>query len=163
MYSRSASTPSSIGISYPVAIGLSYVASNQTLGVANAQTAWDRIRDAMREHGIKPTQKECAALLGITQPSVWEWANSHGSPSVENAITLGAKLNVCVEWILTGKGPKRPGPPMEAAAQALWDLWARIPEEDRPMVVGFAEAKARPSQPPVAKRPRSTTARRTGS
>ena len=163
MYSRSASTPPSIGISYPVAIGQSYAAAGQTLEVVHGQTAWDRIRDAMREHGLKPTQKECAALLGITQPSVWEWASSSGSPSIENAITLGSKLNVCVEWVLTGKGPKRPGPPMEPTAQALWDLWTRIPEEDRPVVVGFAEAKARPSQPPVAKRPRSATSRRTGS
>lgn len=117
----------------------------------------------MREHGIKPTQKECAALLGITQPSVWEWASSNGSPSVENAIALGRKLNVCVEWILTEGGPKRPGPPMEPAAQALWDVWARIPAEDRPQVVGFAEAKARPSRPPVTKRPKEAPTRRTGS
>lgn len=163
MYSRSASTPASIGISYPLAIGQSYVESEQTSRVANPETPWDRIREAMREHGTKPTQKECAALLGITQPSVWEWASSGGSPSVENAITLGNKLNVCVEWILTGRGPKRPGPPMEPAAEALWNVWARIPEEDRKAVVGYAEAKARPSQPPVAKRPSTMTARRTGS
>lgn len=117
----------------------------------------------MRETGIKPTQKECAALLGITQPSVWEWAAPGGSPSLENAIVLGRRLNVCVEWILTGRGPKRPGPPMEPAAEALWNTWGRIPEELRPQVVGFAEAKAYPFQPAPMKRTKSTQARRTGS
>lgn len=131
------------------------------------QTPWDRIAQAMRDQGIKDTQKECAKLLGITQPSVSEWASADTAPSLQNAITLARKLNVCVEWIQTGEGPKRPGPPMEPAAQALWDAWPRIPSEGRERIVGFAEALAeatlRPVEPPAAKRARSAPARRTGS
>src|SRR5690349_8849667 len=163
MYSRNASTSPSIGFSYPVAIGHSYVGARHTADVATTRTPWDRIQEAMRDHGLKPTQKQCAAILGITQPSVWEWANGETAPSVENAIVLGRKLNVCVEWVLTGSGPKRPGPPMEPAAQALWDVWERIPAEERPLVVGYAEAKARPSHPSVTKRPKVAQTRRTGS
>jgi transcriptional regulator with XRE-family HTH domain len=120
------------------------------------KTPWDRIREAMHDKGLKGTQKECAALLGVAQPSISEWASGDSSPSMANSITLGKKLNVCVEWILTERGPKRPGPPMEPAAQSLWDLWGRIPREDHQRVVGFAEALARPSQPiPAIPRQRS--------
>jgi hypothetical protein len=161
MYSRSRSTPASIGFSYPSAIGSPYADAQQNLPMQ--RTPWDRIKEAMTNKGLKPTQTECAKLLDIKQPSVWEWANSNGSPSIDNAITLAKKLNVCVEWILTGGGPKRPGPPMEPAAQALWDVWGRIPPEDRPQVVGFAEAKARPSQAKPTPAPRSAPKRRIAS
>ncbi len=108
----------------------------------------------MREHGLRPTQKDCASLIGVKQPSVWEWASQHGSPSMENSIKLGEKLGVCVEWILTGRGPKRPGPPMDPHAEALWGLWNRIPPEDRPLVVGYAEGKLRPTNLKRIGRPR---------
>ena len=126
-------------------------------------TPWDRIKIAMAEHGLKATQTECAKLLGIKQPSVWEWASNDGAPSVENSTTLGRELNVCVEWILTGRGPKHPGPPMEPAAQALWELWKRIPPEDRPLVVGYAEGKIRPSQPTSSRGAKLAPRRRSGS
>lgn len=119
---------------------------------------WDRIRQAMTEKGLKPTQVECAKLIGVTQPSVWEWANGRTAPSIENSITLAKKLNVCVEWILTGEGPKRPGPPMEPEAQAVWDAWDRVPEDAKKQVVGYVEALARPFQP-ARTNLRSTTTR----
>lgn len=109
------------------------------------RTPWDRIKEALIDAGYDGRQEDAARLVGIKQPSVSEWKNEGTAPSLENTITLASKLNVCVEWILTERGPKRPGAPMEPAAQALWDLWPRIPQEDRGQIVGFAEAKARPS------------------
>lgn len=100
----------------------------------------------MADAGQSDTQQAVANLLKIKQPSVSDWKTTGASPSLENAITLGARLNVCVEWILTGRGPKRPGPPMDPAAQALWDAWGRILVDDRQKVVGYAEALVRPSQ-----------------
>lgn len=116
------------------------------------RTPWDRIKEAMVNRGMKGTQTECAKLIGVKQPSVSEWAAQETSPSIENAIALAKALNVCVEWILTERGPKRAGPPMEPMAQRLWDLWHRIPPEDRALVLGYAEGKTRPSQSTSSRR-----------
>lgn len=134
----------SIGDSYAACIGGPYADRAQNQAVAK-ETSFERIKQALLDAGKNGTQEEIAKLAGIKQPSVSEWKNEGTTPSLENAIAIGAKLNVCVEWIITGRGPKRPGPPMEPAAQALWDAWPRIPSEDRQQVVGFAQAKAGPT------------------
>lgn len=147
----------SIGFSYLIATGLTYSGAGDTLPMG--RTPWIRIQEAMRDKGLNPTQAECAGLLGVRQPSVSEWASGETAPSIENARKLAKKLNVCVEWILTEQGPKRPGPPMEPEAQAVWDAWGRVPPDDRGRVVGFVEALARPFQPKPAKRTKLASAR----
>lgn len=148
---------SSIGFSYSIATGLTYVASGDTSHMG--RTPWNRIQEAMRDKGLKPTQVECARLIGVKQPSVAEWASGETAPSMENSRILAKKLGVCVEWILTEQGPKHPGPPMEPEAQAVWDAWSRIPPDDRGRAAGFVEALARPSQPKPAKRTKLASAR----
>ena len=148
--------PPSIGDSYALSTGFAYVPEQHNLGMH--RTPWDRIREAMLNQGLRGTQKECAALLGIKQPSVSEWASAESSPSIENAITLSRKLNVCVEWILTERGPKRPGAPLEPAAQAIWDAWPRVAPDDQQRAAGFIEALARPAHPTLArKKPKSAS------
>lgn len=142
-----------IGISYALSTGVPYPAK-RSMGDMERRTPLDRAIEALRESGYTGTQKEIAALLGIKQPSVAEWKN--GGPKLQNAIVLARKLNVCVEWLLTERGPKRPGAPMDPVSQALWDAWGRISHEDRNRVVGFAQALTRPIRP--ARAPRSGVA-----
>lgn len=108
------------------------------------RTAWERVREALIDAGYKGVQPEVETLIGVKQPSVSEWNRVGVTPSLDNAIALGLKLNVCVEWILTERQPKRPGPPADQLAQQLWDIWPRLSAEDRGIVVGFALGKARP-------------------
>lgn len=109
---------------------------------------FERICEAMRDAKMKPTQKGIAALVGISQASVHGWKT--GCPSMDSALTLAKKLNVCVEWILTGKGPKRPGTPADPTSQKLWDLWAGIPAAGRSELVGYAASLVRPTQRKVS-------------
>lgn len=110
------------------------------------RTTWERIQEGLRDAGLPDTQKSVENHFGIKQGSISGWNRVGGGPSLPNARKIGSRLNLCVEWILTERGPKRPGPPMEPAAQTLWDLWGRISEGDRHEIVGFARAKAVPIQ-----------------
>jgi transcriptional regulator with XRE-family HTH domain len=142
----------SIGESYAQSTGGAYVDQPQTSAMPRTtRTPWERIREALVDSGRPGTQQAAASLLGIKQPSVSDWKRNGSAPSLDNAMTLAVKLNVCVEWLLTERGPKRPGPPMDRVSQALWDAWSRIPPEDRLLVLGFAEAKVTPSQRRTAK------------
>jgi hypothetical protein len=93
----------------------------------------------MRDAGMKPTQTGAGKLIGITQPSVNEWVGG-AKPSMENAIDLATKLNVCVEWLLTERGPKRPVP-QDATAQGLWDLWPRLDDVTKGLLLGTAQGR----------------------
>lgn len=118
-----------------------------------ARTAWARIKEALIEAGYEGKQSEIEAIFGIKQPSVSEWNRIGVTPALDNAIAIGLKLNVCVEWILTEREPKRPGPPADPIAQELWNLWGRLDPEDKQRVLGFAEGRARPT---LAARSRAT-------
>lgn len=97
----------------------------------------DRIYEALRDAGKPATQSQIAELLKIKQPSVSEWKTS--LPSLKHGLTLAQKLNVCVEWLYTERGPKRPGAPLEWVAQELWDLWPRLPEATKQQILGHAK------------------------
>ena len=53
-------------------------------------------------------QTPLAKWLGFSQPTVNDWLNGKGLPSLDTAIKLADKFGVCVEWLVTGKGQKHP-------------------------------------------------------
>jgi len=55
------------------------------------------------------SQKELAKLLDCSQATVSDWINGEKLPSMDTALAISKKLNCCVEWLLTGNGPKYPG------------------------------------------------------
>lgn len=96
-----------------------------TVGMSvNTETAWSRIQAAMRARGMKATQATAARIVGVSQPSVSDWAKG-SIPRMSHAVRLANRLGVCVEWLLTGRGPKVPGgldarsPASMLSAQAL--------------------------------------------
>lgn len=114
------------------------------------RSIWERIKEAMRDQGIHPTQKVAAKLIGVQQPSVSDWA--HGAaPSLENAIALAKRLNICVEWIYTENGPKHPGPPEEPRAAALWSLWGQLSDDQQSEVIGFVKSEIAKTAPSTSK------------
>ena len=93
---------------------------------------WQRLTEAMHEKYIatgdkryKPSQVAAGALIGSKgNTAARKWQREHGLPSMANALTLAQKLDVCVEWLLTGRGAKYPAEgvqtPTEARILALW-------------------------------------------
>lgn len=104
------------------------------------RTVWERVKEALSDAGLPPTQVEAARIIGKKQGSISDWNKPRRGPTVDNARQIGLATNTCVEWLLTGEGPKHPGPPMEPAAEALWSLWARLPELIKGEILGVAKS-----------------------
>jgi hypothetical protein len=130
------SDTSSIGRSYSYACHHSRVVKTQR------RSFWDRVCEAMQDAGMKPTQTGAAKLVNISQPSVAEWKELDGYPTMANAVELARKLNVNVEWLLLERGAKRPVP-MDALAQRLWDMWGNLDEGTKHELVGLATGRLR--------------------
>lgn len=110
---------------------------------SQVRTVWERIREALAEAGLPPTQKQAARICNIEQGSVSDW-NRGGYPELDNALALALRLNVCVEWIYTERPPKRPGPPSDPIALELWDYWPRLDEAHKNQLLGAAKINAKP-------------------
>lgn len=70
----------------------------------------------------RATQTGCALLLGIKQGSISDWNKPEGGLKLAHAIKLATTLNICVEWIYTERGPKRP-PPVDRNLARIYDKW----------------------------------------
>lgn len=74
----------------------------------------ERISLALTEAGYtKERYKNLTVVLvklfDVSSATVNDWRHGKKCPTMKNALDIAVKLNVCVEWILTGRGPKRPG------------------------------------------------------
>jgi hypothetical protein len=99
----------SIGIAYQHAIGHFDSPFQHAFAMAKqVRSVYERAMEALAERFPKerPTQGKLAAIAGIKQPSVNDWKD--GYPAMDTAIRAATGLGVCVEWLLTERGPKRP-------------------------------------------------------
>ncbi|SVD55011.1 uncharacterized protein METZ01_LOCUS407865, partial [marine metagenome] len=67
---------------------------------------WQRIEEAMAVANI-PSQRALARSLNLSSAAVSGWANGLYLPMLNNIQKLAEWSDFCVEWIWTGKGPKR--------------------------------------------------------
>jgi DNA-binding XRE family transcriptional regulator len=131
-----------IGDSYSASIGDSFGAlgQHQRMQKKAVRTFWIRVKEALEDSKLPATQAYVAKFLHVAQPSVSDWNKAGGFPTLENAIKLAHHLHVCVEWLYTENGPKRPLPP-DVVAQRLWDLWPRLDDATKGEIVGIARAR----------------------
>lgn len=132
-----------IGDSYFLSIGHTFEAprQNSRMSKKTSRTFWARVKEAMEDRGLSATQANAAKLIGIQQPSISDWNKPGGFPSVENAVDLALRLNVCVEWLFTERGPKRPAP-TDDAAQRLWAVWDQLDDLTKGEIIGTAKSRA---------------------
>lgn len=67
-----------------------------------------RFREACKEADAPETQEKLGKFLGVSGAMAWYYRNGEKLPGMNTAIHIAMKLSVCVEWLLTGRGPKRP-------------------------------------------------------
>lgn len=67
-----------------------------------------RFAIACKEAGFGNQQNEIAKSLGITTVMSWNYIHGEKLPAMKTAVALATRLGVCVEWLLTGRGPMRP-------------------------------------------------------
>lgn len=67
----------------------------------------ERLREACVDAGLAATQPALARAFGLSTTTIWHYLNGEKLPSMAKAIEIAGTLGVCVEWLLTGNGPKR--------------------------------------------------------
>lgn len=103
---------------------------------------WKRLTGALREQHEPTSQGAVGGLCRpkVSQPSVYKWKSGEGLPTLDNAIQLAKKANVPVEWLLTGRGPKRLAPSAtDPALSELLDLWGLMDQERRTWLLQTAK------------------------
>lgn len=73
----------------------------------------DRINAALAWAGYtKDRHKNLTHVLArtfmVSTATVSNWRHGQKCPAMKNALELAVKLDVCVEWLLTGRGPVTP-------------------------------------------------------
>lgn len=100
-------------------------------------TFWTRLTEAMRAKGLKPTQVAAGKLVGVRQTSARKWALG-GYPEMATVVTLATKLEVSVEWLLTGRGARDLGASDKKLAELL-TFWSQMDDEARAWLLGAAK------------------------
>lgn len=109
----------------------------------------ERIRIAVDSLGL--TLKQAAAKCDISYSSMQNWAGGHRDPRPEALITIGSRLGISIDWLLTGEGPMlraeagrtTPDGVENPREQALLALWRELGEEDQREIQRVAEEKKR--------------------
>ena len=69
-----------------------------------------RFAECLRDLGMdRLSQSELGAKLGVTQGMAGRYLKGKDKPKGRNLEEMAILFDVCQEWLLTGRGPKRPG------------------------------------------------------
>jgi len=131
-----------IGITYSRAIGHIDSGLLHAFGMAKQlRSFYDRAMEALAERfpKEKPTQGRLAMLAGVKQPTVNDWKD--GYPGMDTAVRLATALGVCVEWLFTERGPKRP-PDADNPTLAL--LLSQLDDRQKAKLAKLAEVLKEP-------------------
>ncbi len=93
--------------SYQKSITQSEENSNQNWRMKYVDFA-SRLKLACREGRLPENHAALAKLFEVSQPMVSYYMNGVKLPSMDKAIHIAIVCGVCVEWLLTGRGPKNP-------------------------------------------------------
>lgn len=69
-----------------------------------------RFTQLCKEAGLPKTQNALGKALGVSGTYVWKVRNGESVPAMDTAIEWAEILGVCVEYLMTGRGPKHPPP-----------------------------------------------------
>lgn len=107
--------------------------------IGNYHDFGERFKALLEEAGYSKTKHKnltvaLTKLFDVAPSTISDWKNGRKLPSMDRAIMIAIKLNVCVEYLLTGRGEKRPGCHPDFISHADWEA---LPLEARSH---FAEA-----------------------
>ncbi|MBX2809858.1 MAG: helix-turn-helix domain-containing protein [Cellvibrionaceae bacterium] len=61
-----------------------------------------RFNQAVKQTGVRHTQKSLAKLLGVSTTSIWHYRNGSRLPRVDNGLEMAKKLGVSGVWLIEG-------------------------------------------------------------
>lgn len=100
-----------------------------------------RLKDLCREADIPLTQAGIAKLFETSGASASYYLNGLRLPSMDRARSVAGKLNCCVEYLLTGRGPMRPGPE-QTADHDNWVYIGHLSERDKTLVQAIVKPES---------------------
>ncbi len=72
-----------------------------------------RLNEICDEMSVPPKgqarQTTLARIFNVTQKGARKWLEGEGYPALDMARRIAVWSNVCIEWLLSGRGPKRIG------------------------------------------------------
>lgn len=143
---------------YSLSIVKGYSVVRQTDAMKPKRTVWARIEEVLLELKLPASQKYFSKLIGISQPSVNAWNKPDQYPKMDIAVRSAERLGICVQWLLSEQGPKRPLPTNDAHLETLLSSWIKIREADKLDLIGAARIRADlASQQPAPARPAQLT------
>ena len=92
-----------------------------------------RIQEVCTARGIpigRGRASELSRAFKVTPNAARKWLLGQGLPELEQAIAIALWGNVHVEWLLTGRGPKSPGP-IPTESMVLDDMLRSLPARER--------------------------------
>lgn len=110
--------------------------------MATVRSVWERVKEAMADAGWHPTQAVLSEKVKIAQSGISDWNKEGQGPTVSNAVAMAEALGVCVEWIYTERGPKRPEDSFNTAdpdLRKLLQVYTRLNTANRDAVIAHAE------------------------
>lgn len=90
----------------------------------------DRIKEVMAEEGVQPRQikRSLANICGVSYQAVNQWFSGEVSNiRNEHLVTIARYLDVTVDWLITGQGPKKALAPTGQFESPKEDDYALIP------------------------------------
>lgn len=88
-------------------------------------------------------------LMGVSYKAAGNWLRGLSFPSMTNVLRLAVWGGVCVEWLLTGRGPKHPPESQPAEITAALEAMASMSPDARAVLLSMlagARTAALPSQ-----------------
>lgn len=128
-----------------MAIGRSYyrLDNNEAMPKRSDRSFLDRAIEALQDRfpREKATQVRLAQLAGVKQPSVNEWGDKDRAPAMPTGVKLAMALGVCVEWLYTERGPKRPtdGANVDEHLSPILEVWPNLDPALKRQIARYAD------------------------
>lgn len=109
---------------------------------AETRELWARFLSAIADlkHPKSIDQTVLGREFGVGQTMVSEYKRGKKNPSLDVARRMAAYGEMCLEYLLTGKGPQRPWGEMDDDFKRLVELWQALDDHHRRELLSVADA-----------------------
>jgi hypothetical protein len=108
---------------------------------AGTSEFWRRLAEMVGKDFPANNQAAVGKLFSVGQSAVTKWKTGKDTPALPRAIEMAKEYGVCVEWLLTGRGPKHPGDTTDPALTRLLEFWQALSPATKNEVIEFAAFK----------------------
>lgn len=113
-----------------------------------------RLNQALDEATLTPPvprkgrgrQRVVAKLFRVDQKAARKWLEGDGYPKMETVIVIAKKLQVAVEWLLTGRGEKRVMEENGNQMGQIIDMWLKMRPETQDQWLRYGEFLLKPQE-----------------